>query len=421
MLGFLRGLAERWRIRVITFVKWILFACLTGGIIGVVGGLFHEAVNVATVYREAHDKLIWALPLTGLFITWLYHVSGMDKDPGTNYVLVAVRENAPLRLRMAPLIIAATVLTHLFGGSSGREGAALQMGSAISDSLGRAMRLQARDERMMMMCGMAAGFSALFGTPLTAAIFAMEVCSVGVMHYGAMFPCTLSSLVAALVAHAIGGEATAFTLTAVPALGWLTLVQVTIFGLLCAAVAILVCTAFGVTHRFFLRHIPKPYLRVFLGGCAVVGLTLLCRTHDYNGAGMNIISAAIEQGAAHPEAFALKILFTAITLGCGFKGGEIVPAFFVGATFGAFYGALLGIPAGFAGALGMTAVFCGVTNCPLASILLAYELFGGRGLPLFTLCIAVSYMLSGYRGLYSEQKIMYSKYNMDEINRRAGD
>lgn len=421
VLEFWRGLWARWRLRAVSLGKWVLFSCLVGVVVGAAGGVFHEAVERATAYRQAHGWLLYLLPLGGLLILGLYRLCGLAKDPGTNYVLVAVRENAPLRLRTAPLIIAATVLTHLFGGSSGREGAALQMGSSISDFLGRKMRLAGNDERILMMCGMAAGFSALFGTPLAAAVFAMEVCSVGVMYYAAIFPCTLSSLIALLVVHAMGGHATAFQLASVPALSAGTLAQAVGLGLLCAVIAILLCTVFGIAHRFFYRYIPNAYLRVAAGGALVVGLTLLAGTRDYNGAGMDVIARAIEDGAAVPEAFLLKILFTAATLGCGFKGGEIVPAFFVGATFGAFYGPLLGLPAGFAGALGLAAVFCGVTNCPLSSILLAYELFGGEGLPLFALCIAVSYMLSGYRGLYSEQKIMYSKYSAEFVDRRAGD
>ena len=271
-----------------------------------------------------------------------------------------------------------------------------------------------------MMCGMAAGFSALFGTPLAAAVFAMEVCSVGVMYYAAIFPCMLSSLLATLVARQLGCHPTAFSLAEVPALSYPTVPRVLALGMLCAAVAILVCTVFGVTHRFFVRYLKRPYMRIAAGGLLVVLLTLLFGTHAYNGAGMDVIARAVA-GEARPEAFLLKLILTAITLGSGFKGGEIVPSFFIGATFGCFYGAFLGIPAGFAGALGMTTVFCGVTNCPLTSILLSYELFGGDGLPLFALCVAVSYMLSGYRGLYSEQKIMYSKYSAEFVGRRSGD
>ncbi len=419
-MEFFQGLWARWSKRIVIFSKWIVFSCLIGAVTGIVGGAFHEAVNWATAYREAHSALIYLLPFAGMVILGLYQLCGLPRDPGTNYVLVAVRQNDPIRLRIAPLIIISTILTHLFGGSSGREGAALQMGSAISDRLGRAMRLDDKDERIIMMCGMAAGFSALFGTPLAAAVFAMEVCSVGVMYYAAIFPCMLSSLLAALVAQQVGCHPTAFSLTEVPALSYPMIPRVLALGVLCAAVSIFVCSVFGITHRFFARYIKKPYLRIFVGGTLVVLLTVLCGVHSYNGAGMDVIERAIS-GDAVPEAFVLKAIFTAITLGCGFKGGEIVPAFFIGATFGCFYGAFLGIPAGFAGAMGMTAVFCGVTNCPLTSILLSYELFGGAGLPLFALCIAVSYMLSGYRGLYSEQKIMYSKYSAEFVGRRSGD
>ena len=419
-MEFLKGLWERWSTRIVIFSKWIVFSCLIGAVVGAVGGAFHEAVNLATAYREAHSGVIYLLPLAGLAILGLYQLCGLPRDPGTNYVLVAVRENDPIRLRMAPLIIISTVLTHLSGGSSGREGAALQMGSSISDRLGRLMGLDGKDERIIMMCGMAAGFSALFGTPLAAAVFAMEVCSVGVMYYAAIFPCMLSSLLATLVARQLGCQPTAFSLAEVPALSYPTVPRVLALGMLCAAVAILVCTVFGVTHRFFVRYLKRPYVRIAAGGLLVVLLTLLFGTHAYNGAGMDVIARAVA-GEARPEAFLLKLILTAITLGSGFKGGEIVPSFFIGATFGCFYGAFLGIPAGFAGALGMTAVFCGVTNCPLTSILLSYELFGGDGLPLFALCVAVSYMLSGYRGLYSEQKIMYSKYSAEFVGRRSGD
>lgn len=419
-MEFLKGLWERWSTRIVIFSKWIVFSCLIGAVVGAVGGAFHEAVNLATAYREAHSGVIYLLPLAGLAILGLYQLCGLPRDPGTNYVLVAVRENDPIRLRMAPLIIISTVLTHLFGGSSGREGAALQMGSSISDRLGRLMGLDGKDERIIMMCGMAAGFSALFGTPLAAAVFAMEVCSVGVMYYAAIFPCMLSSLLATLVARQLGCHPAAFSLAEVPALSYPMVPRVLALGMLCAAVAILVCTVFGVTHRFFVRYLKRPYVRIAVGGLLVVLLTLLFGTHAYNGAGMDVIARAVA-GEARPEAFLLKLILTAITLGSGFKGGEIVPSFFIGATFGCFYGAFLGIPAGFAGALGMTAVFCGVTNCPLTSILLSYELFGGDGLPLFALCVAVSYMLSGYRGLYSEQKIMYSKYSAEFVGRRSGD
>lgn len=403
-----------------TFMRWIFFSCLIGVVVGVVGVGFHHAVAVVTEWRGEYPYILFGLPVIGLFIVWMYRACDMARDGGTNLVLISVRDNAPIRLRTAPLIIIATVLTHLFGGSSGREGAALQLGSSISASVGRLMRLDDKDERVFKMCGMAAGFSALFGTPLAAAVFAMEVVSVGVMYYAAMFPCLLASLVALMTARALGGVPEAFLVYGIPQLTPLALGQVIVLGLLCALVAVLFCKVLGIIQRLYARYLPHSYVRVFVGGCIVVVLTLLLGTRDYNGAGMPVIWRAFT-GYAHPAAFLIKMVLTALTLGAGFKGGEIVPAFFVGSTFGCYYGGFLGLSGSFAAGVGMVAVFCGVTNCPLTSILLAYELFGGDGLLLFALGCAVSYMFSGYSGLYSAQKIMYSKLRPEFIARQSGE
>lgn len=419
-MAFWKDFIGRWKIRIGVFIKWILFSVLIGLTVGGVGAGFHEAIEMVTAYRTAHDWLIWLMPVGGMLIVMLYTACGMSHDPGTNYVLLSVRENRPMQLRTAPLIIVSTVLTHLVGGSSGREGAALQLGSAIADRVGRGMRLDEKDERIITMCGMAAGFSALFGTPLAAAVFAMEVCSVGVMYYAAIFPGMLSAVIAALTAKALGGHPTAFFLAEVPELSFQTLPVVVALGAGCAVMAILFCCILGSAHRLLDHFFPNPMLRVAVGGAVVAALSLLMGTRDYNGAGMDVIARAME-GQAFWFACVLKMIFTALTLGSGFKGGEIVPAFFTGATFGCVAGGLLGLSPGFGAALGMVAVFCGVTNCPMTSVLLAYELFGGKGLPLFALCCAVSYMLSGYRGLYAEQKIMYSKYRAEFVGRRAGD
>ena len=402
-----------------TFVLWGVLAVLIGAVVGLVGALFSHAIHAATALRAAHDWLIWLLPLGGAAIVLLYRVCGLGKDPGTNYVLVAVRDNAPMRLRMAPLIILSTALTHLLGGSSGREGAAIQLGGSIAGKAGAWLKLDEKDERVLTMCGMAAGFSALFGTPIAGAMFSMEVCSVGVMYYAAIFPSALSALTARLVAVALGVEAEAFTLAGVPALEAGVLPAVAAVGLVCALVAMAMVWTLGKVHHLF-DKVPSPVLRAVLGGAIVAGLTFALGTRDYNGAGTDVIARAVA-GEARPEAFALKILLTAITLGCGFKGGEIVPALFAGATSGCCFAPLVGLSPSFGAGLGMAGVFCAVTNCPLTALLLAYELFGGAGLPLFALCCAVSYMMSGYHGLYSEQKIMYSKFKAEYVNRRSGD
>ncbi len=415
------------------FLKWVVFALITGVAAGLAGTAFHYALHGVTVLQESRRWLLLLLPAVGIAIVGLYRLCGVEKDRGTNFVLTSVRENTALPLNMAPLIFLSTVLTHLAGGSSGREGAVLQIGGAISNRLGRLMRLDDKDRRVITMCGMSAAFSALFGTPLTAAMFAMEVVSVGVMYYAAIVPCVLSAIVGLGVAKYFGVAPTAFDLQGVPDLSPLTLAQTIGMGLLFALVSILFCRMMHVAPKLYDRFLPRPVIRAAVGGAAVIGLTVLVwiwnpGTYDYNGAGGAVIQAAIN-GYARPEAFVLKMLFTAITLGAGFKGGEIVPVFFSGATFGCTVAPLLGLHPSFGAGLGMVSVFCGVTNCPLTSLLLALELFAGdsfgmfteQSLCLFAVSIAVSYMFSGYYSLYSAQKILYSKVRPEFIDKNAND
>ena len=401
------------------FVRWCAFAVIIGVTLGVVGTAFHHALEWAGHMRGAYDWLLYLLPLVGVFIVFWYRRAGMPLERGTNYILTSVRESHPVHLRLAPSIFITSVLTHLCGGSAGREGAALQLGGAISGNVGRWMRLDERDARTITMCGMAAGFAALFGTPLAATVFAMEVVSVGVMYYAALFPCLLSALVAHRLALALGGESTRFALHGIPMQTEpLLFVQLVLFGMACAVLSAMVCILFHRVGHLFKARFPDQYLCAAVGGAVVVLLSLALGTRDYNGAGMAVIERAVEGEAAY-SAFLIKLVMTAITIGVGYKGGEIVPVLFIGATFGAAYGGFFGLAPSFAAGLGMTAVFCGVTNAPLTSILLAYELFGGQSLGMFALVIAVSYMLSGYYGLYSEQKIIYSKMRPQFIDRKT--
>lgn len=413
----------------LVFLRWLLFAAVIGLVAGGVSTAFYFAFARVTGLRAAHPWLLWLLPVGGVAIVLLYRVCGIERDRGTNFVLVAVRENAALPLRTAPLVFLSTIITHLVGGSSGREGAILQIGGSISSWIGRLMRLDDKDSRVITMCGMAAAFSALFGTPLTAAVFAMEVVSVGVMYYAAIVPCVLSSIIGLWVAQFFGVPGTSFSLEGVPGLAPLTLLQAVGMGILFALLSILFCRVMHAVPKLYDRFLPNRLVRATVGGLLVIALTYLVwlwnpGTYDYNGAGEAVIRAAIG-GQARPEAFLLKILFTAITLGAGFKGGEIVPVFFTGAVFGCTAAPLLGLNPSFGAGLGMVSLFCGVTNCPLSSLLLALELFAVSGtlpirsLGLFAVSIAVSYMLSGYYGLYSEQKIMYSKFRPEFIDRKA--
>lgn len=401
------------------FVMWSCGAICIGFIIGLVGIAFHWALEWATEFRTEHPMILWLLPLGGLAIVLAYRLAGMEKDRGTNFILVAVRSNEAVTLKTAVLIFFSTVMTHLLGGSAGREGAALQLGGSIASSFGRNFELNEKEERIMTMCGMAAGFAALFGTPLTSVIFAMEVITVGVMHYSAIVPCIISALVASGLSKAVGIKPTAFEIVGIPeTIGLETCWLVAILGILCAVLSVLFCIVMEHTGNAYRKYFKNSMVRVFVGGCIVIGATYLVGCRDYNGTGMDIITKALN-GDAKTEAFLLKILFTALTLGAGYKGGEIVPSFFIGATFGCIAGPLMGLPAAFAASLGMAAVFCGVTNCPLASIILCIELFGFHGTAYYALCCAISYMLSGYYGLYSEQKIMYSKVEPEFINKNV--
>ena len=403
----------------LTFVRWLLYSCFVGAAVGLVAVAFHLGIDLAAELRGEHPWIISLLPLAGVAIVLLYRACGMEKDRGTNLVLVAVRDAERLKLRTAPLIFLSTILTHLVGGSAGREGAALQLGGSLSAYLGKKLRLDEMDERIIVMCGMAAAFSALFGTPLTAALFAMEVVTVGRMYYAALVPCLLSSSTALLVAQTFGLHLDGgYPVHDAVGISPLPLVQVAVLGVLCALVSILFCVTMHTAPKLYAKCLPNPVVRAAVGGALVLGLTLLAGEQTYNGAGDPVIRRLLA-GETIPEAFALKLLFTALTLGAGFRGGEIVPVLFTGCAFGTWVGPLLGLPHGFSGALGMAAVFCGATNCPLSSILLAYELFGGTSLPLYALCCGVSYMLSGYYGLYSEQKIIYSKFKPQWIDKKA--
>ena len=402
--------------RTITSIKWVIFSMLVGLIVGLCGTAFYKGLYIVTQTRIEHPWLIFLLPFAGLLIVGLYHALKNLNDGGTNLVISAIHSGDELPLRMAPLIFISTLITHLFGGSAGREGAALQMGGSIGNSLGKLFRFDEKDKHIMIMCGMSAAFSSLFGTPMAAAIFSMDMISVGVMRYSALVPCVISSLVANGVASKFDVKNEFFLIDEIRKFNIITAIQISILAALCALLSIVFCILLHKTQDLYKKVFKNQYLRVFAGGCFVLAVTLMVGSQTYNGTGMNIIDNCIS-GTVRPEAFILKMLFTALTLGAGYKGGEIVPSFCTGAAFGCLYGNLFGFSPTLCTAVGMTSVFCGVTNCPITSLLISFELFGYDGMPYFLLATAFSYMLSGYFGLYRSQKIVYSKYKTNYINK----
>ena len=404
--------------RLRTAIKWIIFSILSGLLIGMVGIAFYFGMTWVTDTRTAYPWLIFFLPLGGIVIVLLYHLLHDEKDTGTNLVLSAIHSGDEIPLRMAPLIFISTLITHLFGGSAGREGAALQLGGSIGNSLGRLFRFDEKDKHIMIMCGMSACFSALFGTPIASAVFSMEVISVGVMYYAALVPCVLAAFIAQGIASALGLESTHFVVDEIASFSFINGSKFIIMSVLFALASILLCVVLHGTSKLYTDYINNPYIRIIIAGALVIAMRYIFGTTDYLGAGSDIIARSFVTSCAW-YVFILKMLFTAVTLGGGFKGGEIVPTLFVGATLGSFLAPIFGLPVGLCAACGMVSVFCGVTNCPLTSFILSIEMFGASTMKFTILCIALSYLLSGYYSLYNSQKIIYSKYKTEYINRRS--
>ena len=399
----------------VTLLKWMVLGGVIGLVGGIIGSLFHIGVDTATQVRLGHPWVLYLMPVGGLAIVGLYRLTKTE-GKGTNDIIASVHFGEQVPGLLVPVIFVSTVITHLCGGSAGREGAALQIGGGIGYQAGRLLRLGEKDLPLATLCGMSGVFAALFGTPLTATVFAREVISVGVLYYAGLVPCLTAALTGYLVSVLMGVPPTRFTVT-VPGLEVRTMLLVIVLALLCAVVSILFCRGLHGVEHLLKRTLKNPYLRVGVGAAVLIGLTLLTNG-DYNGAGMEVIGRAIA-GQADPWAWVWKLLFTAITIGCGFKGGEVVPSFFVGAAFGCVAAGWLGLPAGFGAAMGLVSVFCGAVNCPLASIILSVELFGSGDLLYFAMACSISYLISGYCGLYSSQTILYSKLRAEFINVRT--
>ena len=402
-----------------SFTKWTIIAAITGTIGGLLGSLFSVCINYAHTFNQMHEWLIFLLPIGGLLIAGMYRLCKMQNDRGTNLILDSVRERTYVPWLMSPLIFLSTIITHLLGGSAGREGAALQLGGSLGSIAGKLFRLDEKDLRICVMCGMSAVFSALFCTPITAAFFALEVISVGITYYAALVPCIVSSVVAYFFASGFGLSHFHFNISDhIPKIDVLSFIQTIGLAAICAVLSIIFCVVMHKSHKWAVKLFKNEFLRAAVGGVAIILLTLIVQCRDYNGAGSEIIENAIS-GTAKPEAFILKMIFTAFTISFGFKGGEIVPTLFIGSTFGCVFAPLLGIDPVFGAALGLVCLFCGVINCPIAATFLSIEFFGAEGLILFATGSAVSYMLSGYYGLYSSQKIRYSKIKPERININA--
>ncbi len=420
MIGrFLKTYGRKALHHLLRFLKWSAVAVITGLFVGSISTLFSFCLSCAADFRQQYDFILYFLPLAGIVTVFLYSIFKYKNDKGTNLVLATIHAKTEMPFKMAPLIFVTTILTHLFGGSAGREGAALQLGGSLGNQLGRWFRFDDADKRVVVLCGMSAAFSAVFGTPMAAVVFSLEVGSVGVMYYAALVPCVFSSLIASFFSASFGLKENAFKPISFPPLDFLNSFEVICLSILCALLSILFIVFLHKTGDLFRKYLKNPYIRIFLAGSVIVLLSLLLNTRDYNGAGIEVVAKAVNNGEAVPYAFLLKMLFTAITIEAGYRGGEIVPAFFIGATFGCTFGSVIGFSPSVCAAIGLIAMFCGVTNCPITSLLISFELFGAGGIYYYMIAIAVSYFMSGYYGLYKDQTIVYSKYRTRFLNRKT--
>lgn len=384
--------------RVSVALVWAVSAVMIGLLCGVIGVAFAKSVGFVTTLRESNSFLIWFLPLGGIVSAGIYKLTKTE-GIGTDRVLESERGEASVPLVLLPVIFAASCITHLFGGSAGKEGAALQLGAAIARIVSR---FSGVDGCVLTACGMAGLFSAVFGTPVGACVFATEVAIVGRLSVRSILPAFTSSIVAHIVSVALGVAPERFVMGLVPDFDAGVLFCVLVIAAAVGVASFVFCNLLHGSEHFFKRMFPNPFVRIAVGGCALVALTLVFGT-DYNGGGMTVIERIFDEYYIRPEAFVLKMLFTVITVAAGYKGGEIVPSFFIGASLGAVLSPIIGLPVGFGAALGMTAFFSGVTNCKLAAAVMSVELFGEKGFVFFFAAALVAKAVSGKISLYHKQ------------------
>ncbi len=389
-----------------TLIQWIALGVCVGVACGLASAGFLLLLERATRFRVDHELIVYALPIAGLFLALAYERWGQSIEGGNNLVLDTIHEDSrQIPLRMAPMVLMGTVLTHLFGGSAGREGTAVQMGACFADAVAHRFRLAKGGRRQLIAAGIAGGFGSVFGTPIAGMLFGLEVVLVGHIEYHAILPALVASVVGDLVTRACGVVHTGYPVVPFQAMSVLLTLKWLAFAVAVAATSTcFVELTHGLKHRLE-KHVARLPLRMMAGGVAVIAMWKLIGSSDYLGLGVPTILRAFVDPSLPRYAFAVKVVFTAVTLSSGFLGGEVTPLFFIGATLGAVLGRLLGIPVELAAGVGLAGVFAAAANTPISLSIMAVELLGRNLMPHVVIVCVVAYLITGHRGIYPSQRL----------------
>lgn len=389
--------------------KWLFICAIIGVLVGSASAGFLVSLNWVTAYRESHLWLIALLPIAGLAIGLLYHYYGQNVEAGNSLLIKTYHKpQQTIPFKMAPFVYLGTMITHLFGGSAGREGTALQMAGAISDQLSKPLQLSKSDRQTLLVAAVAAGFGSVFGTPLAGAIFALELFLIGKLKYDAIFPAFVAAILADLTTNLWGVQHTAYHISSIPDLSILPILYAMVAGLVFGLCAASFSKLIHLASATFKKLIKYPPLRPVVGGVIIASAVWALGTTQYIGLGIPTIVAAFDTPLG-AQVFILKMAFTILTLSAGFKGGEVTPLFFIGAALGSALSFWLPLPTSLLAGMGFVAVFAGATNTPLACTVMAIELFGADcGIYVAIACIT-AYLISGNNGIYRGQVIGEAK------------